>query len=192
MIRSRHQQHSDQHLDEFLGSLDQLSEKSKADLVRPLEKEEVMEAFKRCKSAKAPGLYGLPYEFYQYTWKVIGTDFFSLLQFTLLRARLAKSWTGGVTRLMAKVEGVPTMIELRPVTLLLCSYKLLTSILTSRLRPVLHEVIRSSQLAVPGRQIMSGGFNLIVAIQDINDRAGRGGFVVSYDDMKAFDRASVF
>ena len=92
---------------------------------------------------------------------------------------------------MAKVDGVPTVVELRPITLLLCSYKLLTSILTFRLRPCLHEVIRSSQLAVPGRQIMSGGFNLIAAIQYINDNVGKGGFLISYDDMKAFDRASV-
>ena len=92
---------------------------------------------------------------------------------------------------MAKVDGVPTVVELRSITLLICSYKILTSILTFRLRPVLHEVIRSSQLAVPGRQIMSGGFNLISAIQYINESAGRGGYIVRYDDMKAFDRASV-
>ena len=184
-------EHSDEHLDEFLGSLDKLSEESKAYLVRPLQQEEVKWAFQRFKSGKAPGLDGLPYKFYQCTWEVIGSDFFRVLQCTLTRARLADSWKQGVTRLMAKVEGVPTVVELRPITLLLCSYKLLTSIFTFRLRPCLHEVIRSSQLAVPGRQIMSGGFNLISAIQYINNNVGRGGFLISYDDLKAFDRASV-
>jgi hypothetical protein len=185
-------QHSGEYLDEFLGSLDKLSEESRQDLVRPLEMEELKWALQRCKASKAPGLDGLPYKFYKKTWEVIGADFFQVLQCTLTRVRLAKSWKRGVTRLMAKVEGIPTVVELRPVTLLLCCYKLLTSVLTFRLRYVLHEVIRSSQLAVPGRQIMSGGFNLVAAILYINDRAGRAGFVVSYDDLKAFDRASVF
>ena len=184
-------QHSNEHLEEFLGGLDKLSEESQEDLVRPLAKEEVKWALQRCKSGKAPGLDGLPSEYYRKTWDVIGEDFFKVLQCTLTRVRLAESWRHGVTRLMAKVEGVPTVVELRPVTLLLCSYKLLTSVLAFRLRKVLPEVIKSSQLAVPGRQIMSGGFNLISAIEYINDRRGRGGYVVSYDDIKAFDRASV-
>ena len=185
-------QQSDKHLDEFLGTLDKLSEESKADLVKPLEMEEVKLAFERCKCGKAPGLDGLPYEFYEKAWTVIGKDFFNVLLCTLTRARLAESWKRGVTRLLAKVDGVPSVVELRPITLLLCSYKLLTSILTYRLRPVLQEVIRSNQLAVPGKQIMSGGFNLISFIQYINQSTGRGGAVVSLDDVKAFDRASVF
>jgi hypothetical protein len=122
---------------------------------------------------------------------VIGGEFFKVLQCTLTRARLAESWKCGVTRLLAKVDGVPTVTELCPITLLLCSYKILTSILTFRVRLVLHEVIRSNQLAVPGKQIMSGGFNLIAAINYINQCAGHGGAVVSLDDIKAFDRASV-
>ena len=38
---------------------------------------------------------------------------------------------------------------------------------------------------------MSGGFNLVSAIHYINDCNRKGGYIVSYDDVKAFDRASV-
>ena len=68
-------QHSDQHLDEFLGSLDKFSEESKMDLVRPLA-EGGEDGLQRCQSGKAPGLDGLLYKFFKYSWSVIGSDFF--------------------------------------------------------------------------------------------------------------------
>ena len=47
-------------------------------------------------------------------------------------------------------------------TLLNCTYKLLSMILVQRLIRVLQEVITSSQLAVPGKKIMSRGHNLVI------------------------------
>ena len=88
---------------------------------------------------------------------MISDDFFSALRTVLATALLPESDKHGVTRLIVKVLDLPTVLDLRPVTLLNCFYKLFSMVLVTRLNKVLHEVITSSQLAVPGRVIMSGG-----------------------------------
>ena len=51
-------------------------------------------------------------------------------------------------------------------------------------------MITSSQLAVPGREIMSGGHNLVSTTQFINHNQRWGGFVALWDQVKAHDRAT--
>ena len=176
------------YLNEFLTGLPELSEASQAILEAPLKKEEVEEALKKCKSGKSPGLDGLSYEFYSSTWQVIG--YYQALRAELTSYQLAESDKHGVTRLLVKVPDTPSVLDLRPVTLLNCSYKLLSMVLVRRLSGVLPEVITSGQLAVPGRSIMSGGHNLVSTINFINKDPRRGGFVASWDQLKAHDRAS--
>ena len=103
--------------------------------------DEVEEVLKSCKSGKAPGLDGLPYEFYRETWGVIGTVFTSVLQAQLNRERLTESSRHGATRLIPKVEDVPDVTELRPITLLQVDYRLLSKCLAMRLKMVIEEVV---------------------------------------------------
>ena len=64
---------------------------------------------------------------YQFS-EVIGLVNMTLLEIfkcQLNRKRLIVSNREGVTRLAPKVDGVPTVEELRPITLLNCDYKIL-------------------------------------------------------------------
>ena len=131
----------------------------------PLQKEELEDALKQSQNGKSPGLDGLGYEFYSTVWEVVGEDFFSAMKDVLASTLLPESDRHGVTRLIVKVDGTPKVTDLRPVTLLNCTYKLLSMVLVQRLNRVLPEVITSSQLAVPGKEIMSGGHNLVSTIQ---------------------------
>ena len=63
-------------------------------------------------------------------------------------------------------------------------------VLVQWLNTALPKVITSSQLAVPVKDIMSGGHNLNSTIQYINHDPRRGGFVASWDQVKAHNRAS--
>ena len=121
---------------------------------------------------------------------MIGEAFFSAMKAMLASALLPELDRHGVTMLIVKVAGTPTVRDLRPVTLLNCSYKLLSMVLVQRLNMALPEVITSSQLAVPGRDIVSGGHNLISTIQFINHNQRRGGFVASWDQVNAHNRPS--
>ena len=153
------------HLEEFLSNLSTLSGASQESLVKPLTEEEVEDAVKSCKNGKSPGLDGITYEFYKVTWPVIGPTFTKVLQAQLDREKLMDSGRHGATRLLPKVEDIPDVTELRPITLLQTDYRLLSKCLSLRLHTVMSEVVDPGQLGVaaPGQGggILTGLYNLL-------------------------------
>ena len=143
-------------LEEFLDTLSQLSQDSQQALVAPLSEDEVKDVVKSCANGKSPGLDGLTYEFFKRTWHVIGPTFTKVLQTQLDREMLMKSGRQGATRLIPKVDGVPDVTELRPITLLQVDYRLLSKCLAVRLHLVMEEVVEPGQLGTAGRNILTG------------------------------------
>jgi hypothetical protein len=160
------------HQDEFLRGLDKLSEASKKKLKERLTEEEVVVNLKEMEGGRSPGEDGLTKEFYQSQWDTVGKDMVKVLQGTLDRESLPLSNTRGLTRPCSKVmpPAVPRVTEIRPITRLNTDYKLLSRCLASRSRLVMPEVVRSRQMAVPGRDIMEGGHNVLSAISYIEMR----------------------
>ena len=70
----------------------------------------------------------------------------NVLQTQLVRLTLIESDRHGATRVCSKVNGVPDVSELCPITLLNCDYKILSKSFVKRLCPVLPEIIKSGQL----------------------------------------------
>ena len=183
----------DLHHQEFLSKLDKLSDQSKQMLEVNLTEEEVKENLKMMENGKSPGEDGLPKEFYHSLWDVLGPDMVKVIQATLDRELLPESDTRGLTRPISKVNppAVPLVTELRPITKLNVAYKLLSRCLATRAKNILPEVIRSRQLAIPGKEITEGVHNIISTIAHIEKRnvetGNYGGFLASYDNVKAFD-----
>ena len=98
-----------------------------------------------CASNKSPGIDGLSYEFYQVALDIIQHDLLEVYQCQLDRKFIVQSNKEGVTRLLPKVKGIPSVDELRPITLLNCDYTILTKWFVLRLKPVLPHVIKSGQ-----------------------------------------------
>ena len=115
-----------------------------------MELEELELIIKDCEKNKSPGLDGLPYEFYQENWAIIKEDLLGIYKCQLNRKKLINSNREGVTRLAPKVDGVPTVEELRPITLLNSDYKILAKWFVMRMKPVLPKVIKSGQLCTIG------------------------------------------
>ena len=127
-------------LPDFLENLGSLSDDSQEKLIQKLNFDDLTNiVLKKCDKNKSPGLDGLPYEFYQATWKIIGLDFLDVLQVQLDRFRLVDSDRCGATRLTSKVgeNEIPGVDELRPITLLNGDYKILTKTFVERVVPVL-------------------------------------------------------
>ena len=77
-------------------------------MIKELSYDEVKNiVIKQCDHNNSPGLDGLPYEFYQSTWNIVGHDFVQVLQVQLQRISLIESDRHGATRLCSKVDGVP-------------------------------------------------------------------------------------
>ena len=94
----------------------------------------------------------------------------------------------GATKLLPKVETIPEVKDLRPITLLQVDYRILSKCLASRLHSVIGEVVEPGQLATGGGNILTGVYDILSSIDYIN-KSGAGAFLMSADQLKAFDRA---
>ena len=176
------------HLDEFLEGVGKLSEDSKAGIEKPINMGELELAVKQLSDNKAPGLDGLPREFYNRVGEVINNELLEVLNCQLDRLLLVESNKHGATRLVPKVEEVPRVDQLRPITLLCLDYKILTKVLATRLVSIMGEIIKSGQsCGIPGKNILFGAHNILSVVQYIEKYGGKAA-VVSYDLMKAYDR----
>ena len=180
----------DSHLQDFLSGLGKLSPENQANLVKDLTFEQVEEVIKHdCDYNKSPGLDGITYEFYKATWDIIGQDFARVLQVQMVRFRIIESDRHGATRLASKVDGVPAVTELRPITLLNCDYKILSKCFVKRLIPVMPEIILSGQLCSVGdKNILFGVCNLISSVEYVNLHKVPAFLVSIYEMYKAYDR----
>ena len=176
-------------LADFLSGLGKLSPGSQTRLEKDLSFAEVEDIVKNeCQNNKSPGLDGLPYEFYKATWDIIGEDFTCVLQLEMANFKLIESDRHGATRLASKVEGVPTVSELRPITLLNCDYKILSKCFVKRVTPVLPEVIKSGQLcSISDKNILFGVSNVMSSIDYITLH-NVPAYMSTYDMFKAYDR----
>ena len=110
-----------------------------------------------------------------------------MLQLELSRFELVESDKHGATRLASKVDGVPIVTELRPLTLLNCDYKILAKCFVKKLGPCMHENIFSGQLCSNGdKNILFGISNVISSIDEINMHLVPA-FIASYDMYKVYD-----
>ena len=133
-------------LDSYLNGLGSLPDFVRDELEKEMSIEELREIVKESENNKSPGLDGLSYEFYKTTLDLIQDDLLEVFQCQLNRKRIVDSNKDGVTRLAPKVDGVPSVDELRPITLLNSDYKLLSKWFVKRMKPILHYIIKSGQL----------------------------------------------
>ena len=180
------------YLEEFLDQLPTLSEEAKTDLVKELTLEELENIVKNCPNGKSPGIDGLPYELYKSMWDVIGKEFLQVVKNQLSNFCLNESGRHGATVVPPKVDGVPDVTELRPITLLCCDYRIISKTLNGRLNPVMGEVVDSSQLATGEKEknILTGAYDIIATVDYVNKNK-KPAYIASYDMVKAYDRASV-
>ncbi|KAE8745526.1 hypothetical protein FOCC_FOCC007789, partial [Frankliniella occidentalis] len=102
-------------------------------LLRPVTKEELLEALKLSPRGRSPGEDGLTAEFYLATWSVLGEDFLDVANAMLDRRKVAPSHKVGVMTLIPKVASVERIGDLRPITLLNVDGKVFSRVVTRRL-----------------------------------------------------------
>ena len=175
----------------FLEGLDSLTVGSRVSLTEDLTMDELFLALQTCASNRSPGLDGLPYEFYSKVKYIIGGSLVEVFQEQLDRELLVKSNREGVTRLLSKVDGVPKVTDLRPITLLSSDYKILSKILVRRLNAVLPDVLTSGQLCSNPPQNILFGVSDTLSVLDYIAKEDIPAFLVSFDIMKAYDKTCV-
>ena len=156
-------------------------------MVKDVTLEEVEEAIKDAKTNKSPGMDGLSYELYKKCQNSLAPMLTEVINFQLSNDYLVPSNKIGATRLASKVADnvVPTLEELRPITLLNVDYRVMTRILSKRLSKVLPQVIKSVQsCAVEGSNICTSACNLLSFLEAVK-KDGRKAAILSMDLFKA-------
>ena len=154
----------------------------------PLTEVELLAAVRGMARGKAPGLDGLPLEFYLSFWHLLAPDLLSVLNFSFLDGHFPISLRSGVITLLFKKGDRLNPANWRPITLLNVDYKICARALAARLLKVIHHVVSPDQTcAVPGRFI---GEN-VALLRDLAHYCEVTNFpaaILSLDQEKAFDR----
>ena len=179
-------------LNYFLKGLGRLSPEQAVILENEVSFKEVEDAIKFSKNNKSPGFDGLTSELFKSESELFTHDLMNVMNDQLARLRLMDSDLVGALRLASKVEGVPLVTELRPITLLNASYKLLSWVLARRLTLLLGTLLRSAQsCSKPGGNICSSAVNLISTVESVSRQLKGKGAIMSLDLFKAYDRVNL-
>ena len=173
----------------FLNKIDTfLSPQQKRILQSEIKLEELEIAMKQGNKDKMPGYDGLPYEFYETFWEMIGKEFLNVVNFCLnISKKLPHSQTTSIIALSYKKKDRRLLKNWRPISLLCCDYKIISKLLGNRLKCVLDTVLSERQTcSVPGRSIFQN-LNYIRDIIFYCDVNKINGYILSVDQEKAFD-----
>lgn len=153
------------------------------------DEDEVFELIKTSLPNKSPGPDGLPKEFYQRFWPVIGTTFTGIVNEIIGGAEIPVEFKVGKIVLIPKSKGPNTMDKFRPLMLMNFDYKTVARAVKQRLTPLLQKIIKNHQACFPGRTILSTVSeyrDLISIVAVTNIRCA----LLFIDFSQAFDRVS--
>jgi len=123
-------------------------------LKMPITAEELKIALFKGDSKKYPGKDGIGLEFFEVLWEDIAGDFRTLFIWMLRDRQLSERQKQVAMVYIPKNVRPNTPEDYRPITLLNTNYKILARLIDSRVRPILAELLHSSQYSgVPGNTI---------------------------------------
>ncbi|XP_051125984.1 uncharacterized protein LOC127247930 [Andrographis paniculata] len=134
---------------------------------------------------------GFSAAFYQKCWEIIREDVFAAVLEFFSGAPLLKFYTATTLVLIPKKEGPLAWADYRPISLCNVSSKIFTKLLTTRLSPLLPQLLSPHQSGfVKGRAIAD---NILLAsemVHDLNLRGDSHNLLLKLDLNKAYDRVS--
>lgn len=172
----------------FYEGLPKVPEEANAELDAPISADEVFSALQSLESGKAPGIDGIPVDFYKAFWSEIGNDLLLVLKNSLSKGHLPLSCRRAILTLLPKKGDLQEIKNWRPVALLCTDYKLLSKVLAMRLRKVMEHVIHVSQTYCIPNRLITDNIILIRDALNFSNSVGYGICLISIDQEKAFDR----
>jgi hypothetical protein len=116
---------------------------------RPITKEELDDYFGKVKKGTAPGVSGVGVELWAWGAEAVKEELLDILNECLANGTIPGLWAKRLIRPLAKTETAIGLADIRPITLLDATQKILTGILTERLSKVWNEneVLHWAQMA---------------------------------------------
>ena len=156
-------------------------------LSKPFSMEEIKQAVWDYDSFKSPGPDGISFGFIKQFWDVLKDDFLRFMTEFHRNGKLTKGINSTFIHLIPKVNSPQWLTDFRPISLVVCLYKVLAKVLANKLRLVVGSVVSESQSAfIKGKQILDG---ILIAIEVVDEarRLNKELLLFKVDFEKAYD-----
>ena len=168
-----------------------VTEPMNADLLADINEEEIRAALFSIGSTRAPGPDGFNAAFYQRYWHIVGPAIIKEVKLFFTSGKMPEQWNHTNLCLIPKIAIPQTMKDFRPISLCNVTYKIISKILSKRLKNILPHIISENQAAfTPGRLITD---NVLIAHEILHSlrvrkRCANSYMAVKTDISKAYDR----
>lgn len=164
-----------------------LTEDAKSWLVREVSFNEVKKAIFQLNPEKAPGPDGYNAHFFQSNWELVKEDVVQAVLSFFRSGRLLKQINHTFLTLIPKTHEATSLSDYRPISCCNVIYKIISKVMSNRLKVVIKELISSNQHAfLEGRQIGECSMLAHELIRDFNKSHGKRA-CIKVDLQKAFD-----
>ncbi|GKV02024.1 hypothetical protein SLEP1_g14511 [Rubroshorea leprosula] len=161
--------------------------KDKSWLTVKFSEEEVKEAVWNCNGSKSLGLDGFNFNFIKRMWPTIKQDIVAFVKEFWENRKLVKGRNSSFIALIPKKESPQGLGDFRPISLIECLYKIISKLLTNRLRKVMPLIISQNQSAFVGKRHIVDG--IVIANEVIHEakKRRRPTLIFKADFEKAYD-----
>eukprot|EP00253_Pinus_taeda_P021341 PITA_21341 len=152
--------------------------------------EVVEEAVRNMPNDKSPGPDVFTINFYKACWNIVKQDIWEIVEDSRRSKTILKSLNSTFIALVPKVEEANTPEKFRPIALCNVIYKIISKVISNRLKMILPGIISQEQSGyVEGRQILD---NILLAQEMIHSLHSRkeAGMLMQLDLSKAYDKVS--
>ncbi|XP_019197165.1 PREDICTED: uncharacterized protein LOC109191032 [Ipomoea nil] len=158
----------------------------------PLTLEEIKRNLFEMAPCKAPEPDGYSASFYQKAWRIVGESLLVCVKLFFEIGILPADCNDTLLSLIPKVPNPNCVKQFRPISLCNVSNKLITKIMSSRLKSISRKLIDPHQTSfVPGRQISDNILIYQEVLNSMKNKKGKGGWMTMKIDLeKAYDRLS--
>ena len=160
-------------------------------LSAPVLAEEIRKAAFSVKGSSAPGEDGLAGIFYQKFWHIVGPKLTEEIGEFFKNSIIPDGWNHTQLCLLPKITKPTRMQDLRPISLCSVQYKIISKILSKRLKAILPNIISETQGAFVSGRLISD--NIIIAHEMVhglrtNQKVSEECMAIKTDMSKAYDR----
>ena len=172
-----------------LQDVPKLSDRTKQELDRVIDLDEIEQTVKSLKSNKCPSTDRLVSEYYQVFWEDIKIILYNVYHEEIQNEIFHLSARRGIISLMEKVSRDSVVIRnWRPLILMNVDHKIFAKLLATRLQTVLEELIHQDQTGFKKGRYIGENLLELLSIKDYCNIHDIEGIIVSFDFEQAFDR----